>query len=74
MEDDDIDDGGSNACNRLYENIHSWIIDQWRRTTQSDCDPYVVVELRPGMLPFFVFIVLFLLFCYFCYFVILSTV
>ena len=38
-----------NGFNKLIGGITTRVQDTWRRVTESQCDPYVRVELRPGM-------------------------
>lgn len=37
---------------KLMSKMKTSMKDTWRRMTESQCDPYVQVELRPGMYTF----------------------
>ena len=41
-----------NGIQQAWSQLQTTIKDQWRRMTQSACDPYVKVELRPRMVAF----------------------
>ena len=39
----------ASGFSKLMTSFQTSIKDQWRRITESQCDPFVRVELRPGM-------------------------